>query len=190
MTSEIRSTAPAGWILLPVLLASGMSALAAWATDLLALITRSGDEVAAAKDATDRTVDDLARTVRTVRSLAAAAERIGMVVKLIQSKAMTNDSMEATWIGFRLWTEAVEAAGATEIDKVRAALGGRQIAAPSGFTLKMDGKTHHLYKPAMIGRISKDGLILPVWATEGLVPREPWSPWLAPGRSNGAVKAA
>ncbi len=96
-----------------------------------------------------------------------------------QPKAMTNDSMEATWIGFQLWTAAVEAAGTTEIDKVRAALGGRQIDAPSGFTVKMDGKTHHLYKPVMIGRISKDGLILPVWATEGLVPPEPWSPWLA-----------
>jgi urea transport system substrate-binding protein len=110
-----------------------------------------------------------------------------------QAKAMTNDSMEATWIGFHLWTEAVEAAGTTEIDQVRAALGGRQIAAPSGFTVKMDGRTHHLYKPVMIGRISKDGIILPVWATEGLVPPEPWSPWLAPapsGRPGGTVKAA
>jgi urea transport system substrate-binding protein len=110
-----------------------------------------------------------------------------------QPKAMTNDSMEATWIGFKLWTEAVEAAGTTEIDKVRSALGGRQVAAPSGFTVKMDGKTHHLYKPVMIGRISKDGLILPVWATEGLVPPEPWSPWLAPapaGQPDGTVKVA
>jgi urea transport system substrate-binding protein len=110
-----------------------------------------------------------------------------------QSKAMTNDSMEATWIGFHLWTEAVEAAGSTEIEKVRAALGGRQIAAPSGFTLKMDSRTHHLYKPVMIGRISKEGRILPVWATEGLVPPEPWSPWLAPAptrRPGGNAKAA
>src|SRR5260370_41826753 len=37
MTSEIRSKAPAGWILLPVLLASGVSALAGWATDSLPL---------------------------------------------------------------------------------------------------------------------------------------------------------
>ncbi|HEY6255317.1 MAG TPA: transporter substrate-binding protein [Xanthobacteraceae bacterium] len=94
-----------------------------------------------------------------------------------QPKAMTNDSMEATWIGFHLWTAAVEAAGTTETDKVRAALGGRQVAAPSGFTVKMDGKSHHLYKPVMIGRISKDGLILPVSVTEGLVPPEPWSRW-------------
>ena len=44
--------------------------------------------------------------------------------------------------------------------------------------VKMDGKTHHLYKPVMIGRIAKDGRILPVSVTEGLVPPEPWSPWL------------
>src|SRR5580692_7321156 len=110
-----------------------------------------------------------------------------------QPRAMTNDSMEATWIGFHLWAEAVEAAGSTEVEKVRAALGGRQIDAPCGFRVKMDGRTHHLFKPAMIGRISKDGLILPVWATEGLVPPEPWSPWLAaaPSRLPGkASKAA
>ena len=49
----------------------------------------------------------------------------------------------------------------------------------------MDAKTHHLFKPVMIGRITDDGRILPVSVTEGLVPPEPWSPWLkraaAPG---------
>ena len=97
-----------------------------------------------------------------------------------QPRAMTNNSMEATWIGFQLWTQSVEAAGTTDIEKVRVALGGRRIDAPSGFTVKMDGKSHHLYKPVMIGRINKDGLIVPVWATEGLVPPQPWSPWLSP----------
>ena len=42
----------------------------------------------------------------------------------------------------------------------------------------MDAKTHHLFKPVMIGRITDDGRILPVSVTEGLVPPEPWSPWL------------
>jgi urea transport system substrate-binding protein len=107
-----------------------------------------------------------------------------------QPKAITNDSMEATWIGFHLWSEAVEAAGTTEVEKVKAALGGRQIDAPSGFRVKMDGKTHHLYKPVMIGRISKEGAILPVWATEGLVPPEPWSPWLAGATGQRGGKAA
>jgi urea transport system substrate-binding protein len=92
--------------------------------------------------------------------------------------AVTNDPMEATWIGFHLWAAAVEAAGATEVDKVRVALGGRRLTAPSGFSVLMDGKTHHLFKPVMIGRITDDGRILPVSVTEGLVPPDPWSPWI------------
>jgi urea transport system substrate-binding protein len=97
--------------------------------------------------------------------------------------AVTNDPMEATWIGFHLWTEAVEAASTTGADKVRAALGGRRITAPSGFTVQMDAETHHLFKPVMIGRISDDGRILPVSVTEGLVPPDPWSPWLSRSES-------
>jgi urea transport system substrate-binding protein len=96
--------------------------------------------------------------------------------------AVTNDPMEATWIGFHLWAAAVEAAGTTDVDKVRAALGGRRITALSGFSVLMDGKTNHLFKPVMIGRISDDGRILPVSVTEGLVPPEPWSPWLGSSR--------
>ncbi|MGB7076850.1 MAG: transporter substrate-binding protein [Xanthobacteraceae bacterium] len=92
--------------------------------------------------------------------------------------AITNDPMEATWIGFKLWVAAVEDAGTTEVDKVREALGGRRITAPSGFSVQMDAKTHHLYKPVMIGRITADGRILPVSVTEDLVAPEPWSPWL------------
>jgi urea transport system substrate-binding protein len=95
--------------------------------------------------------------------------------------AMTNDPMEATWIGFHLWVAAVEAAGSTDVDKVRAALGGKRLAAPSGFTVQMDETTHHLFKPVMIGRIADDGRILPVSVTEGLVPPDPWSPWLKRG---------
>jgi hypothetical protein len=38
----------------------------------------------------------------------------------------------------------------------------------------------------MIGRIGRGGLILPISVTEGLVPPEPWSPWLA-GRSAKAA---
>ena len=97
--------------------------------------------------------------------------------------AVTNDPMEATWIGFHLWAAAVEAAGTTDIDKVRAALAGRRMAAPSGFTVWVDGDTQHLHKPVMIGRIGNDGGIEPVSISAGLVAPEPWSPWLAPERA-------
>ncbi len=106
-----------------------------------------------------------------------------------KADAVTNDPMEATWIGFRLWAAAVEAAGTTDVDKVRNALGGRRITAPSGFSVLMDAKTHHLYKPVMIGRITDDGRILPVSVTEGLVPPEPWSPWLGRADAPSAVPA-
>jgi urea transport system substrate-binding protein len=100
-----------------------------------------------------------------------------------RADAVTNDPMEATWIGFHLWAAAVEKAGSTEIDKVRRALAGRRINAPSGFDVKLDEKSHHLYKPAMIGGITKEGRIVPVSVTDGLVPPQPFSPWLTGARS-------
>jgi urea transport system substrate-binding protein len=93
--------------------------------------------------------------------------------------ALTNDPMEATWLGFHLWVGAVEAAATTDVGKVRAALAGRRIAAPSGFTVRMDDQTHHLHKPVMIGRIESGGHIVPVWVSDTLVPPDPWSGWLA-----------
>lgn len=97
--------------------------------------------------------------------------------------AVTNDPMEATWIGFHLWAAAVEAAGSTDTDKVRAALAGRRMAAPSGFTVWLDGGTRHLHKPVVIGRIGNDGCIVPVSVSAGLVAPEPWSPWLVSDRT-------
>ena len=55
--------------------------------DCWRLIGQCTSEAAAAKDATERTIADLAHTDFTVRSLAAAAERIGAVVKLIEAIA-------------------------------------------------------------------------------------------------------
>jgi urea transport system substrate-binding protein len=92
--------------------------------------------------------------------------------------AMPNDPMEATFIGFRMWAAAVEKAGTTDVNAVRNALAGMTVAAPSGFTVRLDPETQHLHKPAFIGCITDDGAILPVWASSDLVPPEPWSPWL------------
>ena len=95
---------------------------------------------------------------------------------------VTTSELEATWIGFHLWVAAVAAAGTTDVEKVRAALGAVMRRPPSGFSVQMDAKTHHLFKPVMIGRIGEDGRILPVSVTEGLVPPDPWSPWLSHSR--------
>src|SRR5918993_976389 len=55
-----------------------------------------------------------------------------------KDKPLTNDPMEATYIGVYMWKQAVEKAKSFETDKVIAAMGGQTFAAPSGFTATMD----------------------------------------------------
>lgn len=93
-------------------------------------------------------------------------------------KAIANDPMEATWLGFNLWTAAVEKAGTLDPNKVRDALSGLTVDAPSGFRVHMDRENHHLHKPATIGRIDRQGIVQPVWISGDVLPPEPWSPWL------------
>ena len=91
---------------------------------------------------------------------------------------VTNDPMEATYVGIHMWAQAVEKAGTTDVDKVREAMAGQEFAAPSGFTLKMDEMNHHLHKPVMIGEIQDDGQFSVVWETEGPIRAQPWSPYI------------
>ena len=93
--------------------------------------------------------------------------------------AITNDPMEASWIGFQLWARSVAAAGTTEVQAVRRALAGRSIRAPSGFDVRIDAETQHLYKPSVIGRMDAHNAIWPVRISGGLIAPAPWSKWLA-----------
>ena len=92
-------------------------------------------------------------------------------------KAVTNDPMEATYVGLHMWAQAVEKAGTTDVDKVRQALYGQTFPAPSGYTLTME-KNHHLHKPVMIGEVQEDGQFSVVWQTEGPLRAQPWSPYI------------
>jgi urea transport system substrate-binding protein len=91
---------------------------------------------------------------------------------------VTNDPMEATYIGIHMWKQAVEKAKSTDVDKVIAAMGGQTFKSPSGFTIKMDEKNHHLHKPVLIGEVKADGQFNVVWKTKGPVRAEPWSPYI------------
>jgi len=92
-------------------------------------------------------------------------------------KRVTNDPMEATYVGIHMWKAAVEKAGTTEVDKVRKAMYGQKFKAPSGFTLEM-GDNHHLYKPVMIGEVKGDGQFNVVWKTPQTIRAQPWSPFI------------
>ncbi|WER44863.1 urea ABC transporter substrate-binding protein [Cupriavidus sp. WKF15] len=93
-------------------------------------------------------------------------------------KRVTNDPMEATYVGIHMWAQAVKKAGTTDTDKVRAAMYGQTFKAPDGFTLTM-GENHHLYKPVMIGEVKGDGQFTVVWKTPKAIRAQPWSPFIA-----------
>ena len=95
-----------------------------------------------------------------------------------KDKPLTNDPMEATYIGVHMWAQAVAKAKSTDVDKVRAAMYGQTFKAPSGITSKMDEKNHHLHKSVFIGEVKADGQFNVVWKTPGPVKAKPWSPYI------------
>ncbi|HEU5273949.1 MAG TPA: ABC transporter substrate-binding protein, partial [Xanthobacteraceae bacterium] len=92
-------------------------------------------------------------------------------------KRTTNDPMEAHYIGFHMWVEAVKKAGTTNPDKVIDALPGIKTANLTGGTSEML-PNHHITKPVFIGEVRGDGQFDVVWKTPGLVPGAAWSPYL------------
>jgi urea transport system substrate-binding protein len=94
-----------------------------------------------------------------------------------QGDKITNDPMEATFIGFRMWTQAVVQAGTTDVDAVRQAMYGQRVKAPSGFEVVMN-TNHHLSKPVMIGKINSAGTFDVIWQSINPVRAEPWSRYL------------
>jgi urea transport system substrate-binding protein len=94
-------------------------------------------------------------------------------------KVVTNDPMEATYVGIHMWKQAVEKAHSTAPDKVIPAVGGQTFKAPSGFTLTMDATNHHLHKPVYIGEVRADGQFSVVWKTKAPIRAQPWSPFIS-----------
>jgi urea transport system substrate-binding protein len=92
-------------------------------------------------------------------------------------KRVTNDPMEATYIGFKMWVQAVEQAGTPDVDAVRQAMYGQKVKAPGGFESVMN-TNHHLSKPVYIGEIKADGQFEVVWKTPGPIKADAWSPFI------------
>jgi urea transport system substrate-binding protein len=104
-----------------------------------------------------------------------------------RERPLTNDPMEATYIGIHMWKQAVERARSTETDRVIPAMAGQTFAAPSGHTVRMDDTSHHLHKPVFIGEVRADGQFNVVWRSPGLVAADPWSDFIPENR--GRVNA-
>lgn len=92
-------------------------------------------------------------------------------------KRVTNDPMEAHYVGFNMWAQAVTNAGTTEAEAVQDALIGVSVPNLSGGYSTML-PNHHITKPVLIGEIQDDGQFDIVWETTGLVAGDAWSAYL------------
>ena len=97
-------------------------------------------------------------------------------------KRVTNDPMEAHYIGFNMWVKAVEKAGTTDTDAVAKAMIGITTPNLTGSVAVMN-QNHHLSKPVLIGEIQDDGQFETVWQTPDTVIGDAWSDFL-PGSKN------
>lgn len=89
---------------------------------------------------------------------------------------VTNDPMEAHFIGFNMWVNAATEAGTTNVDAVRAAMWGQEYPNLTGGTAVM-GVNHHLAKPVLIGEIQDDGQFDIISQTTE-VPGDAWTDYL------------
>ncbi|NOD33504.1 MULTISPECIES: urea ABC transporter substrate-binding protein [unclassified Ruegeria] len=89
---------------------------------------------------------------------------------------VTNDPMEAHYIGFNMWVNAATAADTTDVDAVRTAMYGQEFPNLTGGTAVML-PNHHLAKPVLIGEIQEDGQFDIISQTEE-VPGDAWTDYL------------
>ncbi|MBK1667165.1 urea ABC transporter substrate-binding protein [Rhodovibrio sodomensis] len=91
---------------------------------------------------------------------------------------VVNDPMEAHYIGFNMWVQAVRQAQTTDVEAVRNAMYGQTVQSLSGYEVEMN-ENHHLSKPVMIGEIGPGGQFNIVQKTDEAIPGDPWSDYLA-----------
>ena len=92
------------------------------------------------------------------------------------AERVTNDPMEAHYIGFNMWVNAVTDAGSAEVDAVRTAMYGQESPNLTGGTAVML-PNHHLAKPVLIGEITAEGQFDIISQTSE-VPGDAWTDFL------------
>jgi len=110
-----------------------------------------------------------ADTPANIEWIAAWKDRMG-------DERVTNDPMEAHYIGFNMWVKAVTDAGSAEVDAVRTAMYGQEFPNLTGGTAVML-PNHHLAKPVLIGEITAEGQFDIISQTSE-VPGDAWTDFL------------
>ena len=89
------------------------------------------------------------------------------------AKRVTDDPIEAGYVGVHLWAKAVEKAGSTNPEKVKAASKGLTFEAPEGL-VTVNGENQHISKTARIGQLQPDGLIKEVGGSKKPIEPDPF----------------
>jgi urea transport system substrate-binding protein len=89
--------------------------------------------------------------------------------KKFGEKRVTDDPIEAAYIGVYLWAKAAEKAGSIEIPKIKEAAKGLEFAAPEG-KVKIHATNQHISKPVRVGKVKPDGMFEEVFATPPVEP--------------------
>ncbi|MGB7317691.1 MAG: urea ABC transporter substrate-binding protein [Planktotalea sp.] len=106
----------------------------------------------------------------------ANAEWIAAWKARMGEERVTNNPMEAHYIGFNMWVNAVEAAGTADVDAVRTAMYGQEFPNLTGGTAVML-PNHHLAKPVLIGEITAEGQF-DIISQTAEVPGDAWTDYL------------
>jgi urea transport system substrate-binding protein len=86
---------------------------------------------------------------------------------------VTDDPMEAAYLGVHLWAQAVARAGSAETLEVLKAIKNQGFAAPEGMVY-IDGETQHAWKVARVGKIRGDGQFEIVWDSKHAIRPMPY----------------
>lgn len=108
---------------------------------------------------------------------------VSKVKKAYGYDRVTDDPMEAAYLQVHLWKEAYRRAKSSEPDKIRQELEkGIEFDAPSG-KVKVDPKTHHLYKRFRLGKIRSDRQFDLVYESKDWIAPDPFPSFAFPGWS-------
>ncbi|MCK5242905.1 urea ABC transporter substrate-binding protein [bacterium] len=86
---------------------------------------------------------------------------------------VTDDPIEANYFGVYLWAKAVEAAGTSDVNKVRVAMRGMKFKAPQGW-VSIDPKNNHTRKIVQVGKVNADGQFDILWTSKSQVDPDPF----------------
>jgi urea transport system substrate-binding protein len=98
-------------------------------------------------------------------------------MELIRAKlgteVVTDDPMESAYTQVHLFALACKRAASISATDIRNAALGLEFESPAG-PVRIDSKTQHLWKRALIGKIEANGAVKTVWASESEIEPNPF----------------